>query len=146
MMCIFGIKEVHNRSCPLCIDCSVTKRSFYVCNPSQADMALKNKLEVMEVLKWDEKTCLRNGDYVCQFVKKAFSGDWIGGNDFGHRAYIRDISLNIGQISIIFNNDTGSFEWVDFGYGYFEIYEENPYGIIADMVQEFLDKFELVKI
>lgn len=87
-----------------------------------------------------------NNDYVCQFVNNAFSGDWTGGNDFGHRAYIGDISLNIGQISMIFNNDTGSFEWVDFGYGYFEIYEKNPYGIIADTAQEFLDKFELVKI
>lgn len=83
-----------------------------------------------------------DSDYICQFVKEAFSGAWTGGNDFGHRAYIGDISLNIGDISIIFNNDTGKFEWVDFSYGYFEVYEENPYGIIADTAQEFLDKFE----
>lgn len=80
-------------------------------------------------------------EYVSSFFGDAFKGDWTGGNDFGHRAYIGEIILNIGQISIIFNNDTGRFEWVDIGYGYFEIYEENPYGIIADSAQEFLDKF-----
>lgn len=80
-------------------------------------------------------------DYVCSFLEEAFSGDWTGGNDFGHRAYIGELLINIGQITLIFNNDTGRFEWVDFGYGYFEVYEENPYGIVADTVQEFLDKF-----
>lgn len=82
-------------------------------------------------------------DYVCNFFMEAFLGDWRGGNDFGHRAYIGSILINIGQISLIFNNDTGSFEWVDFEYGYFEEYEENPYGIVADTAQEFLDKFNV---
>lgn len=36
--------------------------------------------------------------------------DWMRGNDFGHRAYIGEISLNIGQICLIFNSDTGRFE------------------------------------
>ena len=84
----------------------------------------------------------KNGtEYVRGFFKEAFTGDWTGGNDFGHRAYIGEIILNIGQISLVFNNDTGRFEWADFGYGYFDVYEENPYGIIADSAQEFLDKF-----
>lgn len=61
--------------------------------------------------------------YVSQFVKEAFYGDWTGGNDFGHRAYIGELLLNTGEISLIFNNDTGRFEWVDFGYGYFDIYD-----------------------
>ncbi len=80
-------------------------------------------------------------EYVCGFFDDAFKGDWTGGNDFGHRAYIGEIILNIGQVSLIFNNETGRFEWIDIGYGYFDVYEENPYGIIADSAQEFLDKF-----
>lgn len=87
-----------------------------------------------------------SNEYVCQFFKNAFFGDWTGGNNLGHRAYIGEILLNIGQISLIFNNDTGKFEWVDIGYGYYDVYEENPYGIIADSAQEFLDKIELVEI
>lgn len=79
-------------------------------------------------------------EYLCAFFRDAFSGDWTGGNDFGHRAYIGEINLNIGQICLIVNNDTGKFEWVDMGYGYFDVYEENPYGIIADSAEEFLGK------
>lgn len=79
-------------------------------------------------------------EYLCAFFREAFFGDWTGGNDFGHRAYIGEIYLNIGQICLIFNNDTGRFEWVDMGYGYFDVYEENPYGIIADSAEEFLGK------
>ena len=79
--------------------------------------------------------------YLTKFVKEAFFGEWTGGCDFGHRAYIGELILNIGQISLIFNNDTGAFEWVDFEYGYYEVYDENPYGIVAHSAQEFLDKF-----
>ena len=82
-----------------------------------------------------------DNEYVSDFFENLFFGEWTGGNDFGHRAYIGELIMNIGQIAIIFNNDTGKFEWVDFGYGYFEVYEENPYGIVADTAQEFLDKF-----
>lgn len=81
-----------------------------------------------------------DNEYVCDFFENAFFGDWTGGNDFGHRAYIGELYINIGQILIVLNNDTGRFEWVDFGYGYFDVYEENPYGIIADTVEEFFDK------
>lgn len=86
-----------------------------------------------------------SSNYVSQFAREAFFGDWTGGNDFGHRAYLGELLLNIGQISLIFNNDTGKFEWVDFGYGYFDVYEENPYGIIADTAQEFLDKITVLE-
>ncbi len=84
-----------------------------------------------------------DSDFVYAFLQEAFFGDWTGGNDFGHRAYIGEFLINIGQITLIFNNDTGRFEWVDFGYGYFDVYEENPYGIVADTAQEFLDKFRI---
>lgn len=81
-------------------------------------------------------------DYVCRFFQDAFFGDWTGGNDFGRRALVGQLFINIGQLYMIFSNDTGRFEWVDFGYGYFDVYEEKPYGIIADGAQEFLDKFK----
>lgn len=85
-----------------------------------------------------------SNDSVCEFFQEAFFGEyWTGGHDFGHRAKLGELFLNIGQIVLIFNNDTGRFEWVDFGYGYFEVYEKNPYGIVADTAQEFLDKFSV---
>lgn len=80
-------------------------------------------------------------EYVCRFLRDAFFGDWTGGNDFGHRALIGQLFINIGQLYITLNNDTGQFEWVDLGYGYFDEYTENPYGIIADGTEEFLGKF-----
>lgn len=80
-------------------------------------------------------------DYVCRFFRDAFFGDWTGGNDFGHRALVGQIFLNIGQVYLTFNNENGRFEWVDIEYGYYDVYEENPYGIVADITQEFLEKF-----
>ncbi len=73
-------------------------------------------------------------------IDYAFS-EWTGGNDFGHRAFIGQFYCNIGQILILFNNDTGKIEWIDCGYGYFDVYEENPNGILANSIQEFFDKF-----
>ena len=43
---------------------------------------------------------------------------------------------------ILFNNDTGNVEWIDCGYGYFDVYEENPNGIIANDIDEFLSKLD----
>ena len=80
-------------------------------------------------------------DYLSGFVKEAFFGEWTGGCSFGRRAYIGELNLNIGQLSLIFNNDTGAFAWVVFEYGYFEIFVVYPYGIVAHSAQEFLDKF-----
>lgn len=83
--------------------------------------------------------------YISDFIQEAFFGEWTGGNDFGHRAYIGEILINMGQVSLLLNNDTGVFEWVDFGYGYFDNYSDNPYGIVADNTQEFLNKFKPAK-
>ncbi len=69
---------------------------------------------------------------------------WTGGNDFGHRAMIGTFSFNIGEISILFNNDTGKVEWIDCGYGYFDTYEENPNGILAQSISEFFRKLQTV--
>lgn len=67
---------------------------------------------------------------------------WTGGNDFGHRALIGTIETNMGEFLILFNNDTGNIEWIDCGYGYFEIYEKNPNGIIANSITELLTKLD----
>lgn len=77
---------------------------------------------------------------VAEYIERAFNV-WTGGNDFGHRAMIGEFYFNIGQILILLNNDTGKVEWIDCGYGYFDTYEENPNGILADNIQEFFDMF-----
>ena len=48
----------------------------------------------------------------------------------------------MGDFLILFNNNTGNVEWIDCGYGYFDIYEENPNGIIANDIDEFLSKLD----
>ena len=88
---------------------------------------------VLELLSRKTEDAVNTIDYV-------FSG-WTGGNDFGHRAFIGQFYFNIGEILILFNNDTGKIEWIDCGYGYFDVYEENPKGILANSMQEFLEKF-----
>ena len=85
--------------------------------------------------KLDEK-------YLCDFFEEGFHGEWTGGNDFGHRMHLGSFYLNVGDILLIFNNDTGNFEFDDCGYGYFEVYEDNPWGIVAESTEEFLNKFQ----
>lgn len=36
--------------------------------------------------------------------------------------------------------NTLKIDWADFGYGYFDVYEKNPYGIVADSAEEFFGK------
>lgn len=78
---------------------------------------------------------------IADFIKKAIEA-WTGGNNFGHRIYIGDLYMNIGEILILLNNDTGNIEWIDCSYGYYDVYEENPNGIFANNIQEFLDKLQ----
>lgn len=80
-------------------------------------------------------------EYCRAFFKNMFFGDWTGGNDFGRRILIGELLLNIGQVYLVFNNNTGDFEWVDLEWGYCDVYEDNPYGIVADSAEEFLKKF-----
>lgn len=77
---------------------------------------------------------------IIETLKSTFSY-WTGGNDFGHRTLIGTFYMNIGQILILINNDTGKVEWIDCGYGYFDVYEQNPNGILADTITELLEKF-----
>ena len=74
-------------------------------------------------------------------IKYAFTS-WTGGHDFGHRAWIGVINTDMGDFLILFNNDTGNVEWIDCGYGYFDVYEENPNGIIANDIDGFLSKLD----
>lgn len=69
---------------------------------------------------------------------------WTGGNDFGQRVYIGYLSTNIGGITIVINNRTGAVEWVDCGYGHYEKYEKNPHGILAENMEEFLHKLQVI--
>lgn len=61
----------------------------------------------------------------------------IGGES--NRIHIGNFYLDIGDVSIVINNDNGNIEWCDFGYGYFEVYEENPFAVMSTDVQKFLD-------
>jgi hypothetical protein len=80
-----------------------------------------------------------NKENIEHFIIKAFR-EWTGGNDFGHRILLGDFGFNIGSVLILLNNNSGQVEWMDCEYGYFDVYEENPNGIIADSLQEFFDK------
>lgn len=80
----------------------------------------------------NEKTSAR-------FIRDRFYS-WTGGNDFGQRVYIGEFFANIGQITIVINNQTGAVEWVDCEYGHYEKYEKNPHGILAENMYEFLQK------
>lgn len=72
---------------------------------------------------------------------------WTGGNDFGHRAMLGTLhDRRIDQILILFNNDTGKVEWIDCEYGNFDIYEENPNGVLANSLSEFFDKLQTVTL
>lgn len=75
-----------------------------------------------------------------EWIVRAFR-EWTGGNDFGRRMLIGTFFLNIGDICIVLNNDTNQVEWVDCGYGYFDVYEENPHGVMAGSIEEFLAFF-----
>ena len=66
--------------------------------------------------------------------------EWKGGNDFGQRFLIGTLYTKIGNILILFNNETGKVEWMDCEYGYFKVYEQNPNGVLANTMDEFIDK------
>ncbi len=74
------------------------------------------------------------------FIEDAFF-KWTGGFNMGKRALIGSFFTEVGEdFLLLFNNDTGSIEWNDPGYGHFEVYEENPYGIFAKDIEEFYIK------
>lgn len=73
------------------------------------------------------------------FIQNAFI-KWTGGFDMGRRAMIGSFYTDVGDFLLLFNNDTGSIEWNDPGWGHYEVYEENPYGIFAVDINEFYSK------
>ena len=82
---------------------------------------------------------LRTIENCDKFIQSAFK-KWMGDFDMGRRAMIGSFYTDVGDFLLLFNNDTGSIEWNDPGYGHFEVYEDNPYGIFARDIYEFYDK------
>ena len=66
--------------------------------------------------------------------------EWKGGNDFGQRFLLGNFYMDIGSVLILFNNETGKVEWMDCEYGYFDVYEQNPNGVLANNMDEFIEK------
>lgn len=83
-------------------------------------------------------------DHYENLVQLAFTR-WTGGYNMGKRALIGTIDADVGEILLLFNNDSGVIEWNDPGYGHFEVYEENPYGIFAGDINEFYLKLSNTK-
>ena len=44
------------------------------------------------------------------------------------------------MVLILFNNDTGCIEWLDCEYGGYGTLEKDPNGILANNIEEFLNK------
>ena len=82
---------------------------------------------------------LRTLEHYDRIIQLAFTR-WTGGYNIGKRALIGSIYADVGDILLLFNNDSGAIEWNDPGYGHFEIYENNPYGIFADNIDQFYNK------
>ncbi len=74
-----------------------------------------------------------------KLIQSAFT-EWTGGKNMGKRALIGSVYTDVGDILLLFNNDSGAIEWNDPGYGYFDIYEDNPYGIFAENIDVFYRK------
>ena len=66
------------------------------------------------------------------------SKDWSGGNEFGRRLYIGSIYDDRDGIILVFNNDTGKIEWIDFEYGQYGNLEEDPNGVLANSLFELI--------
>ena len=82
--------------------------------------------------------CTQEDDLSC--IQEAFF-KWTGGFNMGRRAMIGSFFTEVGNdFLLLFNNDTGAIEWNDPGFGYFEVYEQNPYGIFANDIEEFYIK------
>lgn len=77
-------------------------------------------------------------------IQLAFT-EWTGGNNMGKRALIGSINTDVGDILLLFNNDSGEIEWNDPGYGHFDVYEDNPYGIFAENIDLFYRKLSQKK-
>lgn len=63
---------------------------------------------------------------------------WTGGYDFGQRFWIGEIFANIGQILLVFNNETGTVEWIDTDYGSFGNLEQDPNGIFTPTLADLI--------
>ncbi|OGO84063.1 MAG: hypothetical protein A2Y22_03355 [Clostridiales bacterium GWD2_32_59] len=64
---------------------------------------------------------------------------WTGGIDFGKRIELGTIEDTRGDMILVFNNDTGEIEWIDFEYGQFGDLNKDPNGVLADSIEELLE-------
>ena len=85
---------------------------------------------------------IKDKESVDSTVRKAWKG-WMGPFDFGKRIMIGNFDMNIGRILILFNNDTGCIEWLDCEHGGFGTLEKDPNGILANSIDEFLNKLSV---
>ena len=93
---------------------------------------IKGKIEIkLNTIKSQEDAQTR--------INNAFY-EWKGKNDFGQRFLMGNFYTKIGNILILFNNETGKVEWMDCEYGYFNVYEQNPNGVLANTMDEFIEK------
>ncbi|WP_438498108.1 hypothetical protein [Paenibacillus sp. IHBB 3054] len=134
-------------------------KSLYTRSFGEMDSSVLNLREKVHIkpqgTRWDTWFSFNNCEGNCEvmlsmpgsekeltdFIAYGFH-EWTGGNDFGKRMMIGSLFVNIGDICILLNNDTGKIEWIDCGYGYFDTYDENPNGVLADSIEEFLGFFE----
>lgn len=72
---------------------------------------------------------------------KVVNPGWVQIDDFGCRVYIGRLGHRRGNVDLFINNDTGQFEWIYLERNHSNIYEENPNGLVADDIDEFLKKF-----
>ena len=97
-----------------------------------------NKAEGEIEIKLD---VIKSQDVALSRVVGAYK-EWQGGKDFGQRFLIGTLYMNIGNVLILFNNVTEKVEWMDCEYGYFKVYEENPNGVLANNMDEFIEKLK----
>ena len=74
------------------------------------------------------------------FIVAAFRG-WRGKElQCGEKAHIGEFDVNIGEILLLFDNETGKVEWADFGFGNFSDFSEIPHGVFANSMDDFVKK------
>ncbi|MEK5163914.1 hypothetical protein NYE69_16445 [Paenibacillus sp. FSL R5-0527] len=71
---------------------------------------------------------------------------WTGGNDFGQRIWIGSIYANIGEILLVFNNQTGAVEWIDTEYGNFGDLQQDPNGMLTHSITELIQALKAIKL
>ena len=142
-----GLKQIHNGlkdfySRLLCGEHSCIEGKYNLNESQFIKPPVEKFTQWLELISGEieyELLPLRTIENCDKFIQSAFK-KWMGDFDMGRRAMIGSFYTDVGDFLLLFNNDTGSIEWNDPGYGHFEVYEDNPYGIFARDIYEFYDK------